>query len=120
MRAMEFTKEACVARKHLKIIRSCLSEAEVIRKEWKPGATTISEEFEGIRCLSTEELWNRTIVQLYNHYSTHHVYNITRIQLHLCWLFSIHGMDLKLFPHRTITKSSNISLVIIKLLQRLF
>jgi len=42
MRAMEFTKEACVARKHLKkrasqdhhtlkIIRSCLPEADVIR-----------------------------------------------------------------------------------------
>jgi len=30
----------------------------------------ISEKLEGIGCLSTEERRKRTIVQLYNHYST--------------------------------------------------
>jgi len=35
-----------------------------------PRATTISEELEGIGCLSTEECRKKTIVQLYNHYST--------------------------------------------------
>jgi len=62
----------------------------------------------------------RTIVQLYKYYSTLHVYNYRRLQLCLRWLFSIQGMDLKLFPPRTITKSSNKSLVIIKLQQRHF
>jgi len=28
--------------------------------EWKPGATAISEELEGIECLSTEEHKKRT------------------------------------------------------------
>jgi len=83
-----------------------------LQKEWKPGAMANSEEFEGNGCLSTEECRKRTIVQLYNHYSTLHVCYSTRIQLHLRWLCSIHGMDLKLFRHRTITKSSNISLAI--------
>jgi len=41
-------------------------------------------------------------------------------QLWLHWYSSIHGMDLKLFPHRTITKSSNISLVIWSSFKRLF
>jgi len=36
------------------------------------------------------------------------------------WLFSKQGMALQLFPHRKITKSSNRSLVIMKLQQRLF
>ena len=41
-------------------------------------------------------------------------------QLWLCWYSSIHGMDLNLFLHRTITKSSNISLVIWSSFKRLF
>jgi len=41
-----------------------------LQKEWKPGATNISEELEGIGCLSTEERRKKDIVQLYNHYST--------------------------------------------------
>jgi hypothetical protein len=41
-----------------------------LQKEWKPGATVNSEEFEGIGCLSTEEHRKRTIVQLYNLYCT--------------------------------------------------
>jgi len=38
---------------------------ESLKKEWKPGATTISEELEGIGCLSTREPGKRhsTIVQ---------------------------------------------------------
>jgi hypothetical protein len=97
---------------NLQFVRSCYSEGLWLQKEWKPGATANSEEFEGIRCLSTEERLKRTKLQLYNHCSILHVCNSTRIQLHLCSLLSIHGMDLKLFLHRTITKSSNISLVI--------
>jgi len=41
-----------------------------VQKEWKHGATAILEEFEGIGRLSSEECRKRTIVQLYNHYST--------------------------------------------------
>jgi len=48
------------------LLFSCLC----VQKEWKPEATTILEEFEDIGCLSTEERRKRTIVQLYNHYST--------------------------------------------------
>jgi len=55
---------------------------------------------------------NSTIVQPLLYHSTLHVCNSTRIQMHLCWLCSIHGMDLKFFLHMTITKSSNRSLVI--------
>jgi len=42
-----------------------------LQKEWKPGATTISEELEGIGCLSTEggqRKDNNTIVQPVLHY----------------------------------------------------
>jgi len=70
----------------LKLVKSCYSEVISLQKEWKPGATTISKELKGIGCLFTEERRKRTIVQLYNHYSTLHVCNSTRIQLHLYWL----------------------------------
>jgi len=65
----------------LKFVKSCYSEWIWLQKEWKPGATTISEEFEGIGCLSTEECRTKDIVQLYNHYllySTPHVCSSTR------------------------------------------
>jgi len=51
-------------------VKWCYSEDIWLQKEWKHGATAISEEFEGIGCLSTKELRKRTIVQLYNHSST--------------------------------------------------
>jgi len=41
-----------------------------LQNEWKPGATAISEQIEGIECLSTEERKKKNTVQLYNHYST--------------------------------------------------
>jgi len=75
---------------------------------------------EGIGCLSTEEHRkkdNSTIVQPLLHSPCLLLYKDTTAPTLFC---SIHGMDLKLFLHRTITKSSNRSLVIIKLQQRLF
>jgi len=57
-------------------------------------------------------------VQLYNHYATT-LAAIVLLQMCLHWLFSKQEMNLKLFPPRTIAKSSNRSLVMIKL-QRLF
>jgi len=48
-----------------------------LQKEWKPGATAILEEFEGIGCLFTGERIKRTIVQLYNHNSTTLLYKNT-------------------------------------------
>jgi len=56
----------------------------------------------------------------YLHYSTLFVCSSTRQQMWTHWWLSIHGMDLKLFLHRTITKSGNKPLVIIKLQQWLF
>jgi len=104
----------------LGLVKSCYYEDTSLQKEWKPEATTISDELEGIGCLSTEEHRKKAIVQLYNHYSTPHACSSTRLQLFLHWLFSIQGMDLKLFSPRTITKSSNISLVNDQASQRLF
>jgi len=85
------------------------------QKEWKPRATVISEEFEGIGCLSTEQRRkkdNSTIVQPLSPL----LYFVSAIvqeqQMWLRWYSSILGMNLKLFLQRTITKSSNKSLVI--------
>jgi len=54
------------------------------QKEWKPEATTNSEEFEGIGCLSFEDSSKRTIVQLYNHYSTTSLFMSTIVQEYSC------------------------------------
>ena len=64
----------------------------------------------------------KDVVQLYNHYSTTPLSMSAIVLLQLClrWLFSKQGMNFKLFPLRTLTKSSNRSLVMIKLQQRLF
>jgi len=53
--------------KSLELVKSVYSEVISLQKEWKLGATAISEEFKGIRCLSTKERKKRTIVHLYNH-----------------------------------------------------
>jgi len=52
----------------LKFIESCHFIWISMKKEHKLGKSVISEEFEGIGCLSIEERWKRTIVHLYDHY----------------------------------------------------
>jgi len=55
-----------------------------LQKEWKPGATTNSKEFEGIGCLSTEERRKKTIVHLYNHYSITPLFMSAIVQEYNC------------------------------------
>ena len=52
------------------LVKVCYSEDTSLQKEHKLGATTISEELEGIECLSIKEHMIMAIVQLYNHWST--------------------------------------------------
>jgi len=68
----------------LELVKSCYSKDTSLQKEWKHGATTISEELKGIRCLSTEEHRKRTIVQLYNHYSTTPLFIFAIVQGYSC------------------------------------
>jgi len=55
-----------------------------LQKEYKPGATAISEKLEGIGCLSTEERRKKDIVQLYNHYTTTPLFMSAIVQDNRC------------------------------------
>ena len=68
-----------------------------MQKEYKIEATYISEELEGIRCLSIEEGQrkdNSTIVQpLLQHFM-----RIVLLQLYLCWLILHTRNDFQIIP----------------------
>jgi len=55
-----------------------------LQKELNPETTAISEELEGIGCLSIEERRKRTIVQLYNHYFTTPLFMSAIVQEYSC------------------------------------
>jgi len=72
-----------------------LFSCQGLHKEWKLRSMANSEEFKGIGYLSTEERMKRTIVQLYNHYSTtplfmsvieHNSYKYVGYPLFLEWI----------------------------------
>jgi len=101
------------------LLLSCLS----LQKNKKPGATTNSEEFWRHWMLTlwrTLEKDNSTIVQPPFPLLWFVSAIVQEQQLWLRWYSSIHGINLKLLPNRTITKSSNKSLVIWSSLKRLF
>jgi len=68
----------------LKLVKCCHFDCTSLQKEWEPEATAISEELEGIGCLSTEERKKRTIVQLYNHYLNYSVFVSAIVQDNSC------------------------------------
>ena len=94
-----------------------------LQQNKKPGAKTNSEEFWRHWMLilwRTLEKDNSTIVQPPSPLLWFVSAIVQEQQLWLRWYSSIHGINLKLIPHRTITKSSNRSLVIWSSLKRLF